>query len=67
MIVFYWKIKSNVADIHEFKNYNEIIQWILRQNELEDPVAIIGIHDKNEKMEVIEKEYKKFKAYFERA
>lgn len=67
MIVIYWRTRSNIVDIRKFKDYDEIMEWILRQTKLEDPVAIVGIHDKNEKMEVIEKEYQKFKACFERA
>lgn len=63
MYVIYWRCVANVVDLRKFKDVNELKDWLVIQSKLE-PTALIGIYDKETRIDKVEKDYERFCEYF---
>ena len=65
MYVIYWRVEANVVDMRQFKNLEELAQWLFDSLKFE-PIALVGIYDGGTEIGKVEKDYVQFVKYFEK-
>lgn len=59
MYVVYYRMEANVVDMRVFRDANEFVDWLKFSSKME-PIAIIGIYDKDTEYSEGYKDYAKF-------
>ena len=62
MVVVYWRFAAGLSDMRMFKDGNEFMDWMKFATKWE-PIAIIGIYDKETTWGETEEAIRKFKEY----